>query len=63
MSKRIVLLLPGGHHQILGLTKTEVPPVVLSAAPFISLVKVTARAAYYKMAPHLSDYTFNEGQK
>jgi hypothetical protein len=48
LSKRIVLLLPNGMHKILG-SIDETPPDVLSTEPFISLVKVTTRAAYYKV--------------
>jgi hypothetical protein len=59
--KRLVAIYPDGLNQIIGVA--DVPPEILSGDPFFSLVRVTTRAAYYRTAAKLPDYTFNEGQK
>lgn len=59
--KRLVVIYPNGLHQIV--TVADVAPEILSGEPFFSLVRVTARAAYYKMPMKEAAYTFNEGQK
>lgn len=59
--KRLVVIYPNGLHQIV--TVADVAPEILSGEPFFSLVRVTARAAYYRTAAKAPDYTFNEGQK
>jgi hypothetical protein len=59
--KRLVVIFPDGLHQIVG--AMEQPPEVLSHEPFFSLVKVTARAAYYRTVSTKDSYTFSEGQK
>jgi hypothetical protein len=59
--KRLVAIYPEGLHQIIGLA--DVPPEVLCEEPFYSLVRVTARAAYYKTPTKEASYTLSEGQK
>lgn len=58
MNKRVVVLRPDGIQQIVGYIKDDgTPPVILSEDPFISLVKVTHHAAFYKPPMALTSYT------
>lgn len=71
MPKRVVLIHPDGMRQICGVVEetTELPITVegFSAlgrdVPFASLVRVTARAAYYKEPMVPSSYSFHSAQR
>lgn len=73
--KRIVFMHDDGIHQILGVHAGELPVTLVPEGatailvrdkiiPFASLVRVTSRAAYYKMPmQNVPAQTFSEAQR
>ena len=68
VGKRVVLVHPDGVRQILGVVEGELSVTAGPLQergrdiPFVSLVRVTTRAAYYKEPLVPASYTFHDRQ-